>query len=149
MGSWNTGGGGGGDNVLQTKNGWGRASDNFLGQRVFTPWFWTQCWFSKFQWYFHPLYFFAICWKWTTLGFSSDLCIFDVVSNKALVVVHYCQTSGMVIMQRKLKCWQTDRQTVNNSSLNLNRNCFLAIWSEMGEFCHNYSWFNLSHCSSG
>ena len=37
-----------------------RAPDNFLGQRVSTPWFWTQCWFSKFQWYFHPLYFFAM-----------------------------------------------------------------------------------------
>ena len=25
-----------------------RAPDNFLVQRVFTPWFLTQCWFSKF-----------------------------------------------------------------------------------------------------
>ena len=39
-----------------------RAPDNFWVQRVFTHWFLTQCWFSKFQWYFHPLpiYFFAM-----------------------------------------------------------------------------------------
>ena len=37
-----------------------RAPDNFWVQCVFTPWFLTQCWFSIFQWYFHPLYFFAM-----------------------------------------------------------------------------------------
>ena len=40
-----------------------RAPDNFWVQRVFTHWFLTQCWFSKFQWYFHPSpYIFSQCW---------------------------------------------------------------------------------------
>ena len=37
-----------------------RAPDNFWVQCVFTPYFLTQCWFSKFQVVFSPLYFFAM-----------------------------------------------------------------------------------------
>ena len=54
-----------------------RAPDNFWVQRVFTHWFLTQCWFSKYQWYFHP-YIFSQCWKGTTLLFWCKLCLFFI-----------------------------------------------------------------------
>ena len=68
---------------------WTRAPDNFLVQRIFTPWFLTQCWFSKFQWYFHPLYFLAMLKTDDTTVFPRSV-HFDFVSNIALVVVHFC-----------------------------------------------------------
>ena len=58
-----------------------RAPNNFLGQtqRVFTPWFWTQCWFSKSVVFSHPL-FFRNAENWRHYGFSV-ICAFFMSSK--------------------------------------------------------------------
>ena len=75
-----------------------RAPDNFWVQCVFTPWFLTQCWFSNFKKYFHPLYFFAMlkrkitvlkCRIWISFGVIFIIALFMLVVTCYYLLLYF------------------------------------------------------------
>ena len=100
-----------------------RALDNFWAQCVFTPYFFTQCWFSNFQVVFSPLYFFAMLEREILLFLSVIQYICSFVSFWTYLLLCFTIACGiilqtlvfvitLVVMQRKpfKICCQTDRQ---------------------------------------
>ena len=100
-----------------------RAPDNFWVKCVFTPYFLTQCWFSKFQVVFSPPIFFRNAEKrGTYITVFSVYLPFCVVLDISFVVICFClwyyianacfchNTCRPTQRKPLTICWQTDRQ---------------------------------------